>query len=87
MIGDEEYIKNNPSPYMNIMRMLKIQMETGYELSDRSCRYIQHYYDICNTNIVEVLKKEYEKHYKSLDENFVNYISAIFYNQYERYAY
>lgn len=78
MIGDDEYIINNPSPYVNIMRMLKIKMETGYDLSDRSLKYIQYYYEICDTNIVNILIKEYEKHYKYLDPLFVNYIVSIF---------
>ncbi|MDU1601569.1 MAG: hypothetical protein E6845_01295 [Clostridium sp.] len=78
MIGKEEYIKNNPSPYINIMRMLKIKMETGYELSNRSYEYIKHYYNVCGSNITDILINEYKNHYKYLNRDFVNYVIDYF---------
>lgn len=80
IIGTDEYVKNNPSPYINIMRILKIQMETGYKLSERSYDYIKYYYNKCD-NIINYLEKAYRYHYNKIDEKFSKYIRNFFLNK------
>lgn len=66
VIGKEDYVNNNPTPNVNIARMLKIKKETGFDLSERSVKYIQHYAMHCKKKNVDVYKEieaGYVSHY------------------------
>lgn len=73
IIGEEEYVKKNPYPYTNIVRMLKIQKETRYELSERSLKYISSHYD--EKRMYTLLMENYFRHYKEeMDKELKEYV-------------
>lgn len=81
LIGDDNYIDNNPTPDVNIARMLKIKEDTGYDLSSRSISYIKKYYMDClnhSVSIEDQLRKGYQSHYrKQIDDVILFYLNEI----------
>lgn len=81
LIGSDEYIDNNPTPNINIARMLKIKRDTGYDLSSKATNYIQKYYDECvekQINIKDALNRGHWYHYKKeIDEYMLELLNNI----------
>jgi hypothetical protein len=87
IIGNDKYIKENPSPDINIMRMLKIKRETNYQLSNRSYEYIYNYYKNCNnhnSNIDNILETAYLKHYGQIMNTQLKMYIIEFFSELEK---
>lgn len=82
LIGEEDYIEDNPTPDVNIARMLKIKNETNYIFSDRVVDYINQYYDKnCERKkwiIQYKLCKSFETHYKKkIDKKLFDILEQV----------
>ncbi|WP_061302236.1 hypothetical protein [Clostridium botulinum] len=82
IIGNLDCIKENPSPDINIMRMLKIKSETNYKFSEISDSYIANYYKYCSNhdiNLIDALEEAYKRHYEeNITRELKKYIIEFF---------
>lgn len=78
LVGNQNVITNNPTPYMNIIKIMKTKRETDYVLSQSVKSYILKYYNEERDNFNNKIMKEYNRHYKKdMDQEFGEYISQM----------
>ena len=75
-VGNNDAIINNPKPYLSIVKILELSYKKGFNISNNVNIYIDYYYNYNKDNFINILNKEYNKHYsKELSIDFIEYIN------------
>lgn len=74
-VGSRTAIKNNPTPCMNVLKILKIHSETEFALSYEVVEYVNDYLKKQDISDIEFMLKEYKRHYRTqMTDTFRGYL-------------
>ena len=83
-VGNYATIVNNEQPFLSIVKILEISYLKNMNISDRVKEYIMKYYNSNKEEFINILKKEYSRHYNCvMPIDLEEYINNLMNNEEE----